>query len=54
MGSDAMIYMPSFIKTASGVQKLIRGDSQTHRQDGYLISLFFFQNKGSPQIKGGL
>jgi hypothetical protein len=29
MGSGAMIYMPSFIKTGSGIQKLIAGD--THR-----------------------
>jgi hypothetical protein len=29
MGSDAMIYIPSFIKTGSGIQKLIGGDSQT-------------------------
>jgi hypothetical protein len=25
MGSGAMIYIPSFIKTGSGIQKLIRG-----------------------------
>jgi hypothetical protein len=25
MGSAAMIYIPSFIKIASGIQKLIRG-----------------------------
>jgi hypothetical protein len=31
MGSVAMIYIPSFIKTDSGIQKLIVGDSQTHR-----------------------
>jgi hypothetical protein len=31
MGSGAMMYMPSFIKIISGVQKLLRGDSQTHR-----------------------
>jgi hypothetical protein len=32
MGSGAMIYVPSFMKTGSGVQKLIRGgftDTQT-------------------------
>jgi hypothetical protein len=28
-GSDAMIYIPSFIKIGSGIQKLIRG---IHRQ----------------------
>jgi hypothetical protein len=26
MGSGAMIYIPSFIKIGSGIQKLIRGD----------------------------
>jgi hypothetical protein len=31
MGSGAMIYIPSFIKIGSGIQKLIRGDTQTHR-----------------------
>jgi hypothetical protein len=36
MGSGATIYIPSFIKTVSDIQKLI-GD--THRQDGDSISL---------------
>jgi hypothetical protein len=31
MGLDAMIYVQSFIKTGLGIQKLIRGDSQTDR-----------------------
>jgi hypothetical protein len=30
MGSGAVIYVPSFIKIDSGVQKLIEGDTQTH------------------------
>jgi hypothetical protein len=30
MGSGAMIYIPSFIKTGSGIQKLIARDTQTH------------------------
>jgi hypothetical protein len=30
MGSDAMLYIPRLVKTGSGIQKLIRGDSQTH------------------------
>jgi hypothetical protein len=34
MGSGAMIYVPSSIKIGSGIQKLIRGDSRTHRQHG--------------------
>jgi hypothetical protein len=29
MGSGAMIYVPSFIKIGSGVQKLIGGDTNT-------------------------
>jgi hypothetical protein len=43
MGSGAMIYIPSFIKIGSGIQKLMRGGgSQTHRQHGDLISLLLF------------
>jgi hypothetical protein len=30
MGSGAMIYVPSFLKIGSGIQKLLTGDSQTH------------------------
>jgi hypothetical protein len=49
MGSGAMIYVPSFIKIGSGVQKLIGGDTQTHthRKQRDLISLLSFQNKES-------
>jgi hypothetical protein len=36
MGSGAKIYIPSFIKIGSGIQKLIR---VTHGQHGDLISL---------------
>jgi hypothetical protein len=36
LGSGAMIYIPSFIKIGSGIQKLIVG---IHRQQGDLISL---------------
>jgi hypothetical protein len=32
MGSGAVIYLPSFIKIGSGVQKLIGADTQTHKQ----------------------
>jgi hypothetical protein len=44
MGSGALIYVPSFIKNGSGVQKLIRGETQTHThgQQRDLISLFYF------------
>jgi hypothetical protein len=48
MGSSAMIYkyIPCFIKTGSDIKMLIRGDLQTHRQHGDLISLLLFiQNK---------
>jgi hypothetical protein len=30
MGSDAVIYVPSFIKIRSGVQMSVRGNTQTH------------------------
>jgi hypothetical protein len=46
MSSGAVIYVPSFIKIGSGIQKLIGGYTQTHRQQRDLISLIlFFQNK---------
>jgi hypothetical protein len=32
MGTGAVIYVPSFIKIGSGVQRLIGGDTQTDRQ----------------------
>jgi hypothetical protein len=38
MGSGAIIYIPSFIKIGSGIQKLM-GGSKTHRQHGDRISL---------------
>jgi hypothetical protein len=39
MGSGAMIYIPSFIKIDSGIQKLVKGgDRQTDRHDGDRIS----------------
>jgi hypothetical protein len=44
MGSGAMIYIPNFIQTRSGINNLI---IQTHRQHYQLICLFFFQNKDS-------
>jgi hypothetical protein len=39
MGSGAIIYIHSFIKMGSAIQKLIGGDAQTHRQHGNLTSL---------------
>jgi hypothetical protein len=49
IGSGAMMYVPSFIKTGSGIQKLMgRIHIQTHRQHGDLISLLLFsQNRGN-------
>jgi hypothetical protein len=42
------IRIPNFIKIGSGIQKLVGGGTQTHRQHGDRISLFlFFQNKES-------
>jgi hypothetical protein len=46
MGSGGMIYIPSFIKTGSGIQKLIGGD--THTEHAARITLIlFFRNKES-------
>jgi hypothetical protein len=42
MGSGAMIYIPSFVKNGSGIQTLIAGDTQTHRQRGDRIRLLLF------------
>jgi hypothetical protein len=57
MGSGAVIYIPSFIKIDSGVQKLIGGDTQTHTNIQThthtrtamesLKPTLFFQNKES-------
>jgi hypothetical protein len=56
MGSGAMTYIPSFIKTGFGIQRLIRGihiqaDRHTHRQQSDFISLLLFsQSKKSRLI----
>jgi hypothetical protein len=42
IGSGVMIHILSFMKTGSSIQKLIAGDTRTHRQQGDLISLFLF------------
>jgi hypothetical protein len=55
MGSGAMVYIPSFLKIGSGIQKLMGGNTQTHRQHGDLLSLLlFFQNKECRLIMNGL
>jgi hypothetical protein len=41
MGSGAMIYISSFIKVGSGIQKLRRVGTQAHRQHGDGISPLF-------------
>jgi hypothetical protein len=43
MGSGVITYITRLMKTGSGIQKLITRNTQTHRQYGNLISLFFFQ-----------
>jgi hypothetical protein len=43
MGSAAVIYVQSFIKIGSGIQKLIGGiHTHTHGQQRDLISLIYF------------
>jgi hypothetical protein len=41
MASGGMIYIPTFINNVSGIQNLLRLDTDrhTHRQQGDLISL---------------
>jgi hypothetical protein len=46
-----MIYIPSFIKISSGIQKLTRDDSQTYRQNGDLISILLFLKSKEGRIK---
>jgi hypothetical protein len=44
MGSGAVIYLPSFIKIGSGIQKLIEEThrrTDTHRHQGHFICLYF-------------
>jgi hypothetical protein len=42
MGSDAMIYAPSCIKTDSGIQKFIWRNMQAYRQHGHHTGLLLF------------
>jgi hypothetical protein len=42
IGSGTTIYVPSFVKISSGIQKLIEGDTKTHGQHGDPISLLLF------------
>jgi hypothetical protein len=56
MGSGGLIYVPSFIKIGSDIQKLMRFTEKnrhtyTHRQQGDLIILLsFLQNKENTLI----
>jgi hypothetical protein len=54
VGSGAMTYIQSFIKIGWGIQNLISGFTQTHRQHGDLISLLLFFNKENRLIKSEL
>jgi hypothetical protein len=48
VGSGIMIHIQTLIKTGSAIQKLIKGDTQRHREHGDRISLLlFFRNKES-------
>jgi hypothetical protein len=51
MGSGTMIYIPSFVKNDSGIQKLTLGgggDSKKHMQDVNILNpTLIFQNKES-------
>jgi hypothetical protein len=49
MDSGAIVYMQSFIKIGSDIQRLMEGGGFTHRQLGDLISLLLFlKNKARP------
>jgi hypothetical protein len=52
MCSGAMIYIASFIKFGSGIQKLVKGDTQTHIRYRYLISTHFFNNESRIKNEG--
>jgi hypothetical protein len=40
IGFGATIYIPSFIKIGSGIEEVITGDTQTHRQEGKRVSIY--------------
>jgi hypothetical protein len=44
MGSNAVIYIPSFIKTGSAIQ-ILMGGSRTHRGHGNRISFYFLNEE---------
>jgi hypothetical protein len=51
MDSGAMIYIPSLIETDSGIQKLLVGNKQTHRQDWDHIRLLIFLQNAESRLK---
>jgi hypothetical protein len=50
MGSAAMIYTPSFIKTGSSIQKLKWGDPPAQKYQVDLISPIFVNNESRLKI----
>jgi hypothetical protein len=56
MFSCGMIYIPSFIKIGSGIQKSLGGGhiyrhTETHRQKGDIISLLLFLQGKESRLK---
>jgi hypothetical protein len=47
MGSGTVIYVPSFVKIDSGIQKLIGADTHTQTETRSHKPTLFFQNKES-------
>jgi hypothetical protein len=48
MGSGVMIYIPSFVKIGSGIQKFMGGDANTDTNSkviSLVLFFLFFQNK---------
>jgi hypothetical protein len=45
MGSGAVIYVPSFIKIGSGVEKLIWGDTPTHTDSSVISKAYSIFSK---------
>jgi hypothetical protein len=50
MDPGAMIYIPSFIKIGSGIQKLLGGFTYSQQGDGISLLLFFRNKEGRPKM----
>jgi hypothetical protein len=50
MGSVVMMYIPSLIKIGSDILTLIKGDTQIHRQQSFIISLLFLNKESRLKI----